>query len=47
MRNEKYPDMYDVVAIAATGNMCNVMSVPVYATRISSYIPWIETIVWS
>lgn len=44
--NEKYPNIYDIIGITSFGYMCNVISIPVYATRVSSYVPWIENIVW-
>ncbi|XP_044735903.1 serine protease snake-like [Chrysoperla carnea] len=38
--------MYDIIGITSFGKPCGKSRVPGVYTRVSSYIPWIESIVW-
>lgn len=39
--------MYDILGVISTGkNICGIKKVPGIYSRVSQYIPWIESIVW-
>ncbi|KAG6461204.1 hypothetical protein O3G_MSEX012476 [Manduca sexta] len=46
IKHEKIKCMYLVVGIVSGGIGCAWRNQPAYFTRVSHYIPWIESIVW-
>ncbi|PSN50157.1 Serine protease snake, partial [Blattella germanica] len=38
--------MYDVIGITSFGSICGAKNSPAIYTRVSHYIPWIESVVW-
>jgi secreted trypsin-like serine protease len=39
--------MFDIVGITSFGSICGSRNSPAVYTRVSRFIPWIESIVWS
>lgn len=38
--------MYDIVGVTSFGKFCGFKNSPAVYTKVSYYIPWIESIVW-
>lgn len=38
--------MYSVVGVTSFGKFCGFKNSPAVYTRVSSYVPWIESVVW-
>ncbi|KAJ8965353.1 hypothetical protein NQ314_004193 [Rhamnusium bicolor] len=44
--SKKYYCMYSIIGVTSFGRFCGYAYSPAIYTRVSSYIPWIESVVW-
>ncbi|CAK1587425.1 unnamed protein product [Parnassius mnemosyne] len=46
LKNNKINCMYTVIGVTSFGNKCGIVGEPGVYTKVSAYVPWIESIVW-
>lgn len=46
LKHKQIHCMYTVVGVTSFGRACGVKGEPGIYTRVASYVPWIESIVW-
>lgn len=46
MIHSRNPCLFQVIGITSFGQGCAIIDTPGVYTRVSSYVPWIESVVW-
>ncbi|KAF2897956.1 hypothetical protein ILUMI_08219, partial [Ignelater luminosus] len=47
IRNSNNSLQFYVIGVTSFGKGCGVQNIPGVYTRVSNYVPWIESVVWS